>query len=70
MVEEVIVGLIVVGVVALSLRSAYRSFKQGQPGCGCGLGGCPIERPIGRTADSDAQENPGSASEVAPREGE
>ncbi|HUW84510.1 MAG TPA: FeoB-associated Cys-rich membrane protein [Phycisphaerae bacterium] len=70
MMEEVVVGVIVAGVAALSLRSAYRSFKRGQPGCGCGPGGCPIDRPIGRTADPWGQEKSGPASTVAPGEQE
>ena len=61
MVEEVVVGLIVVGVAALSVRSAYRSFKRGQPGCGCGLGGCPIDRSVDRMADPDTTSQRGTS---------
>jgi hypothetical protein len=70
MVEEVAVGLIVVGVVALSLRSAYRSFKRGQPGCGCGLGSCPIDRSVDHLADADTNSQRGPTSGAASRRGE
>ena len=69
MVEEVVVGLIVAGVAALSLRSAYRSFKRGQPGCGCGLGGCPIDRSVDYTGDSNATSQRGETSS-APHQGD